>query len=229
MITLLHGDHIDASRKELQRIRNESKDKEVRLIDGKTIDETALVQSIESSSLFGNTTVVIIEQLFGKLGKQTKRAEALISHLKLSAKTSDIVLWEDKEIGATIIKMLGDSVRIRLFKLPVLIFQFLDNFLHGNASRELQLFKQLTKSEAPELIFSMLVKRVRQLIEIKNNVTPIGVSSWQMNRLTNQTKSFTMEQLVDLYAMLHDMEVNSRSGLTAFTTKQQLALFLSRL
>lgn len=216
MITLLHGDNIEASRNELHRLKDQALGSEIRQLDGQSIDAAVLVQSLESSSLFGEDTLVVIERLFVKLGRQQKKIEALC---KILANASgDIVLWEDKEVGATVLKNLGTPT-IRLFKLPVLIFQFLDGVRPNNAKQLLNIFGQL---ESPELVFAMLVKRIRFLLQIQGNVTPQGLSGWQLTRLTTQAKSFTMSELTRLYEALGDAEYGVKSGTSPFSLKQLL-------
>lgn len=188
-------------------------------MDGQSIDASALVQSLESTSLFGGETLVVIERLFGKLGRQQKKIEELCRIL--SKATGDIVLWEDKEIGVTVIKHLGTPT-IRLFKLPVLIFQFLDGMKPGQAMHLLTLFAALTATEAPELVFAMLVKRLRLLIQISDGVSPPGAAGWQLTRLTTQAKSFTMSELVRLYEDLGDAEYAVKSGQSPFSLTQLL-------
>lgn len=216
MITLLHGDHIEASRNELNTIKKEAGEKEIRQLDGQSIESATLIQSLDSSSLFGGEILVVIERLFSKLGRQQKKIEELAGML---AKTqADIVLWEDKEVGATVIKNLGTAT-VRLFKLPVLIFQFLDTVKPNNVKQLLTLFEQL---DSPELVFAMLVKRVRQLISIADGGTPAGLQGWQVARLTTQAKSFTMSELVALYTRLGHAEYAIKSGTSPFTMRQLL-------
>ena len=77
MITLLHGDHTLASRNELNRLKDAASNKEIRVLDGRALELSTLVQSLESSSLFGGDTLVIIERLFGKIGKFPKRIDCI--------------------------------------------------------------------------------------------------------------------------------------------------------
>lgn len=224
MITLLHGDYIEASRNELTRLKEKAQGKEVRVLDGRTIELTDLTQSLESTSLFGGDVVVVIERLFGKIGKFPKKIEQVATVIAKNSAT-DILLWEEKEIGATPIKHLGQDVTVRLFKLPVLIFQLLDGIRKGNAKQLVTLFSQIQQTDAPELVFSMVVKRVRQLIQIADGAKPEGVAPWQLSRLTTQTKSFTMGELLVHYAALHDAEVSIKTGVSPFTMAQHLEQF----
>lgn len=225
MITLLHGDYIEASRNEMNRIKEKAVGKEIRVIDGRTIELSLLTQSLESSSLFGGDLLVIIERLFGRIGKFPKKIEEVASIIARNGTSADIVIWEEKEVGTTVVKHLGKDVVVRLFKLPVLIFQLLDGIKKGNAKQLLTLFAAVNTTDAPELVHAMLVKRVRQMIQIADGVNPEGVASWQLGRLTTQTKSFTMGELLDLYAQLHASEVSIKTGASPFSMAMHIEQF----
>ncbi len=216
MITLLHGDNIEASRSEFIRMKAAAKDKDIRTFDGRTIDAASLTQGLESRSMFGGETVVFIENLFGKLGRKTKLIEQLAAIIGDSA--SDVVVWEDKEMGTTVLKNLGKAT-VRLFKIPSIIFQFLDTL-------SLPTYQQLVQTEPPELVFSMLTRRIRQLIQLRDGVTPEGMQGWQISRLTRQAKLFTMERLLAMYKKLLDIEYSIKSGSSPFSLKQLTEQFL---
>jgi DNA polymerase III delta subunit len=214
MITLLHGDETIASRSEFIRLKNEAKNKEV--LDGRTIDETSLTQSLESGSLFGDEKTVFIDNLFSKLGRKIKLIEKLAGIIRNSS--SHVVLWEGKEVGVTVIKSLGKA-DIRLFKTPAIIFQFLDQ-------PSLKLYESLMIHEAPELIHSMLARRFRQLIQLRDGVIPEGLQGWQASKLTQQAKLFTMEKLLSMYKQLLDMEFSVKNGSSPFSLKELTEQFL---
>lgn len=213
MITLYHGDHIEASRNELNRLKVQARNREIRQIDGTKIDNATLIQSLESRSMFADDSFIIIERLFARMGRQQKKIQELCIILRNAP--ADVVLWEDKEVSATVIKNLGNAPVVRVFKLPALIFQFLDTF-------HLKTFESLMETEAPELVFSMLIKRVRQLILICDGGMPAGLQSWQARRLTTQARSFTMDELIRLYDKLGEAEYAIKSGSSPFSFRQLL-------
>lgn len=219
MITLLHGDDIESSRNELNRLRNQAKDKEIRQLDGRGLTDTALTQALESHSLFGGDTLVIVENLFGKLGKKQKLIESLAGIITRSAKIVDVILWEEKEMSATVIKSLV-GVKVQLFKTPVSLFQFLDSIKPGNARSMLLLYEKTLATHVPEVIYTMIVRRIRQLIQAADGVTPEGLQDWQASRLTSQSRSFTMEKLTDIYQRLLEAEYSIKTGTTPFTLSQ---------
>jgi len=212
MITILHGDQIEASRAEYNRLKDAAKQKE--LLDGKALDETNLTQALSSQSMFGGEKTVFIDNLFGKLGRKTKLIEKLATIIKNSP--SDVVLWEEKEVGATVIKSLG-KVDVKLFKIPQHIFQFLDTLTPDTYKRV---------GDAPELVFFMLTKRIRQLIQLRDGVIPEGLQGWQASRLTAQAKVFTMERLLTMYKQLLAIEFSIKNGSSPFTLAQLTEQFL---
>lgn len=225
MITLIHGDMIEASRAELVRMRAESKAKEIRQLDGKGLDQATLTQALESQSLFGGDTLVIIENLFGRLGKKVKLVEALCAILVASAATTEIILWEDKEIGVTVQKNLGKAT-VKLYKTPQMLFQFIDSLAPNCARTALPVFRKLIHTTVAEIVFVMIVRRVRQLIQLTDGVQPEGLQSWQAGRLTAQARSFTIDKLVAMHATLVAIDIGSKTGSSPFTLAQQLEQFI---
>lgn len=226
MITLIHGDNIESSRRELMHLKDQAIEKEVRILDGRSITEANLTQSLESNSLFGTGTLVIIENLFGKLGKKQKLIASLSAIIVRSSAATDMILWEDREVSVTVIKSLGQAVKVQLFKTPISLFQFLDNLGTENSKNSLIFFRKTLETHAPELILTMVVRRMRQCIMLKDHVIPEGLQDWQASRLTSQAKSFTMDKLLSMYQRLLDIECSIKTGSTPFTLTQQLEQFI---
>ena len=216
---------IEASRAELTRLKGASKAKEVRSLDGKGLDDTVLTQALESQSLFGGDTLVIIENLFGKLGKKLKLIESLCRILVAASATVEILLWEDKEVGVTVQKNLGNAT-VKLYKTPQLLFQFLDGIKPQSAKTMLPQFAKLTQTTVPEIVFVMITRRVRQLIQLVDGVTPDGLQEWQANRLTAQARSFTIDELVAMHAKLVAIDIGTKTGSSPFTLAQQIEQFI---
>ena len=226
MITLIHGDNTVKSRQELFLLREKAKGKELRVLEGKTLKDDELVQALSSSSLFGGETVVIVENLFSGLGKKIKRTQELASLIKAHSDQVEIILWEDKEVSKTALSALGTSLSQRLFKMPTLIFQFLDSFIPGKGREELSLYHELLTSEAAELVHAMLIRRIRVLLALKSGNTPESLPPWQLTRLTNQARPFTLERLTTLYKELRLIEQKRNNGLSVFDLKEATEMIL---
>ena len=217
MITLLHGDYVEASRLELTSIITKAVGKETRTLDGKKLDETILIQAMESSSLFGSNVLVIIENLFTPLGRKTKQIKKFTKILDNNTERIDCVCWEPKELSKETLSCFQTKIVIKVFSIPKLIFTFLDAIKMNNSKTPLSLVDELFATSAPELVWSMMITRMRQLIQIQSGVTPAKLQAWQVSRLTNQARSFTMDKLLKSYKNMFDMEYALKSGVSPFT------------
>lgn len=220
MITILHGDNTEQSRVELVKFVAGAKGRDIRRLDGKNLDPAALSQALESSSLFGDNVSVVVENLFSKLGKKQKLAQEYGAILARAPSEAQVIVWEEKELSVTALKAISPKARVQLFKTPVVIFQLLDGLRPNAATSLLSLYEKAIAAQAPELIFAMLVRRVRQLLMLKDGIAPEGMQGWQEARLTNQARAFTMEQLVRMHKMLLTAEYSLKSGTSPFTLTQ---------
>lgn len=220
MLTILHGDNTEQSRAELVKLVAAAKGQDIRRLDGKNLDPRTLSQALESSSLFGDTVSVIVENLFSKLGKKQKLAQEYAAILARAPSEAQVIVWEEKELGATALKAIAPKARVQLFKTPVVIFQLLDALHPRAASELLPLYEKAIAAQAPELVFAMLARRVRQLLMMKDGIAPEGMQGWQEARLTNQARAFTMEQLVRMHKTLLAAEYSFKSGTSPFNLTQ---------
>lgn len=222
MIVLLHGDDTEASRSALVELKKQFADADVRFLNGKTVDEGLLTTALESSSLFAKDALVVIENFLTSLGKKTKRLDFFAAALNHVPQTSTVILWEQKEIGVATVKRLGQNVDARLFKIPPVIFTFLDELRPSNAKQLLMLLNQVREHTAAEIIFALLVRRLRQLLQLSGGIVPQGLQGWQAGRLTKRARFFTMEQLMAMEHQLLSAEYSVKTGTSPLTLTQHM-------
>lgn len=222
MLYLIHGDQPEVARAKLVELKNQATNKEIREINGKRLDSTMLIQALESSSLFGSDVLVVIEGFISNAKKREKSYAAVLGQIIQASANADIILYEEKEVEKTTLTKLGTQCRAFLYKTPVVIFQFLDSLRPGNAASSLSSFSQVVENEAAEIVFALLVRRVRQLIQLKDGVTPEGLQEWQAGRLTSQARHFTIEQLVRMHKRLLVIDIAVKSSASPFSLAQQL-------
>jgi len=229
MITIVHGDNIESSRNELTSLISSAKDKEVRRLDGKHLDETALIQAMESNSLFSSNVIVIVENLFTPLGRKTKRIKEFTKILDDNTQTADCICWEPKELSKEVLSCFTSKVTSKVFSIPKTIFIFLDNIKTNNAKMLLSMADELFLVSAPELVWNMMISRVRQLIQIQSGVNPAKLQSWQVSRLTNQERSFTMDKLLKSYSKMLEMEYALKTGMSPFSMSETIKQWIIEL
>lgn len=222
MLYLIHGDNIEAARNKLLELKTAAKNKEVRTLNGKRMDPNATVQALESSSLFGGDVLVIVEGFISTAKKREKSFGIILSQLVAAAKTIDVVLYEEKEVEKGTLAKLGDNTEIYLYKIPVVIFQFLDSLRPGNAKTSLTLFAQVAAHEPAEIVFALLIRRIRHLMELSDGLIPEGLQGWQADRLTSQARHFTIDKLVVMHTSLLDIDIAVKTGSSPFTLAQRI-------
>lgn len=211
MLTLIHGDNQEQSRSILNEIKHSLKGRDIRELNGGAIDQTSLSQALESQSLFGQDTLVIIENLYSKLSNRRNLFRNLCSIISRTSIHTDMIIWEDREWPKGFIKLLGKIIE-RLCKISPIIFLFLDEIRPQNAKNMLTLLKSTLKESTPEQIFFMMVRRNRQLLMMKDGVIPDTFKPWQIRKLQGQLRHFNKEQLVNLHKKYLDIEYSVKSG-----------------
>ena len=229
MMTILHGDDVEKSRQEFIRLLNARSSDDVRRIDGKTIDKTQLLQALESSSLFGEKLLVVIESFLTHAGKKSKQKDDIVSLLISHCKETDLLLYETKSLSKSVTGALSAYGSLREFTFPKYMFQLLDDLQPSRPNILLHHFHNCIKTEAPELTLAPLVRRIRHLIMIKDRVTPEGMLDWQLGRLTMQANLFTMEKLVAMEQNLLTIEYSIKNGTSPYALTEHLELFFSAL
>lgn len=222
MISLLYGGNTTASRNELNILKEAASGKEIICLDGAKINETELVQAIESESLFNNDKVIIIENLYSR-----KKAPFWKNAL-LKNSDKNIIIWENRDLPKSFLDLLPRNTKIKFFKLPVVLFKFLESLGKKDPALTFSLLNETLKKEQPELIFYMLTRHIRNLIIAKdeNCLKSLGLSPWQLSRLTTSAKYFNMEKLISIYKKLLDVDIKNKSGLSPLDIRKQIEMII---
>ena len=224
MITLLHGDNVEASRLALLERKRATKGVEIRPLEGRTLDRDALQQALFTTSMEASRVLVIIENLFVKLARKSKAADEFLTMIRNWGSLQDIILWESKEIDKSQLSKLGPTAKVELFKTPQVLFELLDGLRPGNKRRSLELYRQAVTHQPAEILFAMLSRRIRQLILAVSGGSVPGLAPWQSARLTSQARFFTMEKLQTMYRQLLVVEYSTKSGQSPFNLSQHVAM-----
>jgi DNA polymerase III delta subunit len=222
---IIHGDHLTKSRQALATLKDQASSKgihEMVTLDGKSCDFTAIVQDLESDSMFGSSRLTIIEQLHKRRSKT--ELKTIITYLaSLDPKNIDLVLYESTPLTATQLKQLKPT-STQLFKLPSIIFKLTDSISNRpNLKTSLQLLNETQKHEASELILIMLARHLKTLIQVHD---PAQVLTPYQQRLVKPAKTYGLEKLITLHHHLADIDYRNKTGQLATDLKSELANWL---
>lgn len=221
---IIHGDNLVTSRNRLQAFLGTFRGEIIRL-EGKLLDLTALKQSLESKSLFGQEKLIVIENLFSL--RSSLRKDMILSYLKQEL-PENLVIWEGVKIDGR--RLLPFSkAKVEKYEIGKIIFRFLDSLEPNNTRNLIGLFHQALTLDSPELIMFLLERQIRLLI-IAADLGEKGLNgtlSWKKTILIRQAKKFKLNQLIRLYLKLLNIEYNQKTGKAGLLLRSQLDLWLA--
>ncbi|MBI3558819.1 hypothetical protein HY085_00315 [Candidatus Gottesmanbacteria bacterium] len=133
MITIIHGENILASRKELEKIKNEFKG-EILELDGATLTENIFIQATQSQPIFESSRLVVIDGM---------------PKIDLKDEGFDVLIWVGKKITPP------KNAKVLEFKTPPSIFKFLNNMTVTN-------FRAALKDNDIQFIFIMMTRQLKK-------------------------------------------------------------------
>ncbi len=228
MLKILHGDNIAASRNAFLTYKQSAQNPV--MLRGGEFTYTDLVQIFDGGELFSDTKNVFIEDLFAKTKKGddlTLYTTLLLSH----AQENTIVLWEGKTLTKSQLAVFKNTVP-ELFKLPTLLFTLLDSIRPNNASSLIKYAHSVKNEAGEEILFAMLIRQIRLLLAFSENADideVKRVAPWQKNKLAQQARVFTREQLLILHSHLYELDLARKTGTGALPLSASIDFFLLRI
>lgn len=225
---ILHGENIVKSRHELIEIIQAAKQKgqEIIRLDGQKTSLTDAIQALDSQSLFGVEKFVVIENLLPiKSQEKNKIIDLLIKHQK-----NNLTWWEGKDITPSVLKKFPQA-KIFHFKISPLIFKFLDSLKPDDVKKSLVLLKACQSQDEAEMIFYMLARQIRLLIQAKDKEVDklLKMPFWQKNKLISQANKFSLNQLLFLHKQLTEIDYQQKVGQDPYNLSSRLDLFIASL
>jgi hypothetical protein len=229
MIILIHGNDLAASRNFYFEEKNKTENPV--LLNGDGLTHDLLFQSAENTSLFDDKKTILVENFFSKNKTNSIEFKKIIDYIN-SNKTLSIIFWEPTELSKTNQTILKSAI-VRTFSFPQILFTFLDNIKPNNSETLIKVFNQLKTTMEPELIFFMLTRQFRLMLNSLDSDKQIDelkrMAPWQLSKLKNQTALFDKNILVEHYNKLFEVEVNQKTGKIPYNLEKSIDFFLAGL
>lgn len=214
-IIVLHGDDERKLYGRLAKFIETAKSRswEVAYLDDSTL---SIQEQLSSSSLFGAQRFFIIRDI-SRLGKRELEW--------LSKKSNDLagnlIIYHEGYISQIILKSLPKDTKIEEFKLPVMLWNFLEGLYPGNSGISIKQFHRLIEKEAPEFIFTLVAKLFRDLYWVETDPSPpsgqkpsgpLAYPSWRVGKLKTQASKFTTDQIKYLIENLAEIDIKVKTS-----------------
>lgn len=215
MITIIHGDNLTKIREHFLEVKSSMKNPT--MLEGENITLENLAEFFSGNNLFFEEKNLIIENLLSK-NKKGKNLDEIVNLLNKNSRETDILLREEKEVS----KKATDQflkAKIYEYKIPKIIFNFLDGISPGNGVALVKLFHELLKNTSIEIILYMLVRQLRILIALSSKEKSSEsidelrkLAPWQHGKLERQVRLFGESKLIRLYNKLFKIDIASKTG-----------------
>lgn len=222
-IYLFHGDDQHTSRQAYNAASDRLRSKGIILqhLDGSSLTGPDLELSLATANLFSDEALTI-DNLFSRL--KSKDQSACLTLLGNYQGAKDILMWEKKELTKTHLKNIP-AAKIKLAKIPAIVFQLTDSLLPNSRTRTLELLSQ-TKPADEGFAFIMLARRVSELIIAKSGDAS-KLSPWLRSRLLSQAKPWDEAKLIELHRSLTEFDYKLKTGKTKLSYREYLDLLLA--
>lgn len=225
---ILHGEDANKSYGRLIVLTEELKSKQIEVIayDAAELDITRLRQEISSNGLFGSSKCFVIKNLLS--GTKSKNIDKLVAVINQET-NHEIILWENKNLSATILKKFSKA-NIEGFSISPVIFKFLDSLRPHNTKNILLSWKKLlNEGTEPEFVFAMSVRQIKLLIQAKSGPSFIKLAPYPARLITQQATYFTLDHLLYLYKVLSDIDIKIKTGTSGNTIDNLLTNFFQKI
>ena len=193
-IIVLHGEDTGKSQERLRKFTDEAKKRGWELL----YDEVAA-----TPSLFGTGRLTVIRDYKLVTPKILK---------SLTKITGTFVIHHTNNLPQTFLKTLPKDTKVEEFKLPKLIWSFLEHLYPGNSDACIKEFHRIIETDPPEFVFSVIAKHFRVLFWTKTDPGSMQYPSWRAGKLKTQSAKFKEGRLEKIIGSLTEIDVNAKTG-----------------
>ena len=170
-IIVVHGDHSHTSYERL-RVLVDAASKRGWEIDRIFNKNKNIGETLTFSGLFKKDRFVLIEN-FNLLNKK----DLNLINRRLEVDGITVVIYHPGTISKTALKQIKIIHKVEEYKLPKLIWAYLDSFFPGNLKTSLSTLHKLINNEPVEFVFALLTRHLRDVYWAK--VDPVDPGTQQ--------------------------------------------------
>jgi hypothetical protein len=157
MIYIFHGDNLIESRRSFGEFLDQIKDADIFRLDSKNIDIDKVNLFLQESSLFNTKKVLSISNLFSTNKSILDQINKLINQVKIV----DVVIWQDKTLTPTQLKIFK-TAQIKNFPLDNKLFTCLNSIKPKNLTKIIPLYHQVLDLGLYDLFLYFLKNNFRK-------------------------------------------------------------------
>ncbi|MFZ5932798.1 MAG: hypothetical protein ACOYT7_01855 [Patescibacteria group bacterium] len=214
---VIHGDYLSASYQRLTRFIDVARERGWQIVNLEATNNFAA--ELVKSSLFEETPFYILRNV----SQLTKKD---LGWLQKNLKNRDgtLVIYHEDFLSEALLSLLPQDKKVEEYKLPKLIFAFLDSLYPKNAKKALTLLEEIFKREPPEFVFYLVCRHFRDLYWAKIGKF-LPFPAWKVKKLKQNAKDYSLDALKQIISELAELDVKIKTSKA--DTISSLDLFLA--
>ena len=205
-IIVVHGDDSHTSYERL-RVLVDAASKRGWEIDRIFNKNKNIGETLTFSGLFKKDRFVLIEN-FNLLNKK----DLNLINRRLEVDGITVVIYHPGTISKTALKQIKIIHKVEEYKLPKLIWAYLDSFFPGNLKTSLSTLHKLINNEPVEFVFALLSRHLRDVYWAKVDPGGLNLPSWRLGKLQRQASRFSKVQLEMIIKLFANADVDAKTS-----------------
>ena len=205
-IIVLHGDDERKLYGRLTKFTETAKSRswEVAFLDSRSL---SIREELSAPSLFGAERFFILRDI-----KKLGRIETDWLKEKSGDLAGNLIIYHEGYIPQATLKSLPKDIKVEEFKLPVILWNFLDGIYPGNSAKTITKLRMLLEKEAPEFIFTLIAKLFRDLYWARIDAKSLPYPDWRVGKLKAHSSKFTADKLIFLIESLAEIDIKVKTS-----------------
>lgn len=214
---VLHGDDTLKSYERLRKFIETARQRswEVTYLDDSS---QSISENLSASSLFGAERFFILRDI-KKMGKK----EITWLNKKYKELPGNLIIYHEGELNQSFLKSLPEP-KIEEFKLPKIIWLFLESMRPGESEQSLKQFHKIIEIEPVERVFSLIAKQMRDLYWVKVSPATTGYQPWKISKLKNQGSKYSLKLLKEIIDEFAEIDIKVKTGKADLVSALDLAI-----
>ncbi len=188
-----------------------------------------LSQELSRLSLFEDRKLYVFRNIFAnqlRAGKVSAKLKEAMEILTSRETDHAFVFTDDDKNRIKYYRLYFPSAQYKEFKIAPSLFYFLDSFQAGNFSKCYAHYQKAKDKTAPELVFFMLKKRIRELMNLMTGDLKGNYQPWQLSKLKAQAHTWDEARLKNIYKALYRIEKGIKTGASPMGFQQSIEVAL---
>ena len=206
-IIVLHGDNLAESNTRLKKFKDSGKSRGWGIVEINHDASLSLAESLTTSSLFEKERLFIFRDFRSLTARDFEWLNKSANKL-----SGNLVIYNESEIAPSFLKKLPSGAKTENFKLPKIIFEFLDSVYPGNIKNCLGLLRKVTLAEPVEFVFALFAKYMRDLFWVKVSPDSLPYPSWRKKKLSIQAEKFSINLLKEIISQAAEIDIDAKTS-----------------